>query len=459
MKMDWQKLLSPQRLGKKEPDKITLGRSPFQQDFDRIVFSPAFRRMQDKAQVFPLADNDYVHTRLTHSMEVSCVGRSLGTAVGAAICERHKLRDIQPSDIGAIVAAAGLAHDIGNPPLGHSGEESIRYWFTHSHLAADLKKNMSPKEQADIASYEGNAQGFRVLCKLQMPDNPGGMQLTCATLAAFAKYPAESLLKERRSSVSTKKFNFFQAERELFRNVAETTGLLPLSGNSDDYCWCRHPLAWLVEAADDISYRIVDFEDAWVMGIIDYSELKELFMKFVERPAEITGKLDRLSSKELKVQFLRARVINTLVSEVIEIFLKWEDKILEGTLERSLIELIPSSEAITEIYERSYRDVYNFPRAVQIEVAGYELTQGLLDVFVSCVNEVAAAKREKRPPMHRNFKIIQLIPQEFCHVDDPEWQNNDYVRLMSVLDFICSMTDSRAVSLFKKIKGISLPGQ
>ncbi len=459
MKMDWQKLLSPQRLGKEAPDKIAPGRSPFQQDFDRIVFSPAFRRMQDKAQVFPLADNDYVHTRLTHSMEVSCVGRSLGSAVGAGICERHKLKDIQPSDVGAIVAAAGLAHDIGNPPLGHSGEEAIRYWFRHSPLAAEMKKDMTEKEQNDIANYEGNAEGFRVLCTLQMPDNPGGMQLTCPTLAAFAKYPVESYVKNRPEGTASKKFNFFQTERELFRTVAETTGLISLSRDAGDYCWCRHPLAWLVEAADDISYRIVDFEDAWVMGIIDYGELKDIFMKFAAEPVSTTGKLQSLSSKALKVQFLRARAINCLVGETIEIFEKWEDEILSGTLDRPLIELIPSAETMREIYDRSFRDVYNFPRAVQIEVAGYELTQGLLDVFVSCVNEVAAARREGRNPMHRNFKIIQLIPQEYCNPDSHEWQHNSYIRLMSVLDFICSMTDTRAVSLFKKIKGISLPGQ
>ncbi|MDD3116631.1 MAG: deoxyguanosinetriphosphate triphosphohydrolase [Lentisphaerae bacterium] len=458
-KMCWDKLLSPHRLGKCHPDVVAPGRSPFQQDFDRIVFSPAFRRLQDKAQVFPLADNDYVHTRLTHSMEVSCVGRSLGTAAGAKICAKHKLDNILPSDIGAIVAAAGLAHDIGNPPLGHSGEEAIRYWFKNSPLVTEMKKNMSTKEQADIAAFEGNAQGFRVLAKLQMPDNPGGMQLTCATLAAFAKYPVESYIKTRPEGVSSKKFNFFQAERELFRKVAEITGLISYSENSDDYCWCRHPLAWLVEAADDISYRIVDFEDAWVMGIIDYSELKELFLKLIENADEVNKKLEMMSSRELAVQFLRAKAIGCLVTEVIEAFDKWEDEILTGTLQQPLIELIPSAETLQEIYQRSLVDVYNFPRAVEIEVAGYELTEGLLDVFVSCVNEVAEAIRKNRSPLHRNKKIIQLIPGSVNMQKNPEWLDNSYYRLLTVLDFISGMTDTRAVVLFKKIKGISLPGE
>ncbi len=180
-------------------------------------------------------------------------------------------------------------------------------------------------------------------------------------------------------------------------------------------------------------------------------------MAFVDDSSK--EKLNRLSSKALKVQFLRARAISRLVSETIDIFNQYEDEILSGTLDRPLIELIPCADTMEKIYQRSLKDVYNFPRAVEIEVAGYELTQGLLDVFVSCVNEVATAKREGRKPAHRNFKIIQLIPQEYCNPELPEWQNNDYVRLMSVLDFICSMTDTRAVSLFKKIKGISLPGQ
>ncbi len=459
IKMNWVKLLSPHRLGKDEPDIVTPGRSPFLQDFDRIVFSPAFRRLQDKAQVFPLADNDYVHTRLTHSMEVSCIGRSLGTAAGARICERHDLNGIQPSDIGAIVAAAGLAHDIGNPPLGHSGEEAIRYWFKSSTLATEMKKTMTQKEQADIAGFDGNAQGFRVLAKLQMPDNPGGMQLTCATLAAFTKYPVESYVANRPSGVSAKKFNFFQSERELFRQVAETTGLLKYQGDTDDYCWCRHPLAWLVEAADDIAYRIVDFEDAWVMGIIDYSELKELFMKFVEDPIVAEKKLKAMSSRELKVQFLRAKAIGALISEVSDAFDQYEDEILSGNLDCPLIELIPNAAPLAQIYERSFADVYNFPRAVEIEVAGYELTEGLLDVFVSCVNEVADAIREQREPLHRNKKIIQLMPGSIMLQKDPTWLNNHYFRLLTVLDFISGMTDSRAVALFKKIKGISLPGE
>lgn len=459
IKMDWLKLLSPHRLGKAEPDIVTPGRSPFLQDFDRIVFSPAFRRLQDKAQVFPLADNDYVHTRLTHSMEVSCIGRSLGTAVGAKICERHDLKGIQPSDIGAIVAAAGLAHDIGNPPLGHSGEEAIRYWFINSPLAAEMKKTMTVKEQADIAGYDGNAQGFRVLAKLQMPDNPGGMQLTCATLAAFTKYPVESYVQDRPSGVSARKFSFFQAERELFRQVAEITGLIKDQANSGYYCWCRHPLTWLVEAADDIAYRIIDFEDGWVMGIIDYAELRELFMKFVENPDEAEKKLEAMSSRELQVQFLRAKAIGSLVSEVIDVFDQWEDEILSGTLDRPLIELIPNAATLAQIYKRSYDDVYNFPRAVEIEVAGYELTEGLLDVFISCVNEVADAIGKNREPLHRNKKIIQLIPGSTMFLKNPEWLNNHYFRLLTVLDFISGMTDSRAVALFKKIKGISLPGE
>ncbi|MFA7232271.1 MAG: dNTP triphosphohydrolase, partial [Victivallaceae bacterium] len=217
--MEWKKLLSSKRLGKETPEKVAPGRSPFQQDFDRIVFSSAFRRLQDKAQVFPLAANGYVRTRLTRSMEVSCIGRSLGAGAGVFIAANHDIGNIQPSDIGAIVAAASLSHDIGNPPLGHSGEEAIRYWFCNSDIAKAMRRDMTAKQCADIERYEGNAQGFRVLARLQMPDNPGGMQLTCATLGAFTKYPVESYVRDLPGGVASKKFNFFQLDRELFAEV------------------------------------------------------------------------------------------------------------------------------------------------------------------------------------------------------------------------------------------------
>ncbi len=446
--MDWKQLLSAQRLGKNEATDIVRGRSPFQQDFDRIVFSSAFRRLQDKAQVFPLAENDYVRTRLTHSMEVACVGRSLGTGVGARICnKKNGIAKIQPSDIGAIVAAACLAHDIGNPPMGHSGEDAIRDWFHNSTIGKSMAKKMTDKERADIENYEGNAQGFRVLSKLEMSDNNGGMQLTSATLATFAKYPIEAANIKKLSTIGAKKFNFFQDDRELFAEVAANTGLQKLSGY--DYAWSRHPLVFLVEAADDISYHIVDFEDGHKLGIISYKDIEELFMNVIKK-RKVRAHVKTLSDPMLKVEFLRAKAIGEIIQQVIKVFMKNHKEILAGELNQPLIELIPSAEALKVIKERSKKDIYTYQRAVEIEAAGFELTEGLLNTFVAAINDCA---ENGECASCRNKKMIQLIPEKYHST------NNDrtYIRLLRLLDFISSMTDSYAVALYKKIKGISLP--
>lgn len=452
--MDWKKLLSSKRLGKTDADIVSFGRSPFQQDFDRIVFSSAFRRMQDKAQVFPLADNDHVRTRLTHSLECSCVGRSLGSKAGVFIKQNFDLGDIQPSDIGAVVAAAALAHDIGNPPLGHSGEESIRYWFANSPAAAEIRDWMSVKERADIERYEGNAQGFRVLSRLQMPDNEGGMQLTCATLAAFTKYPMESYVKNPPPGVTSKKFNFFQQDKELFAEVAENTGLKKLSDT--EYCWARHPLAFLVEAADDICYNIVDFEDSFRMGIISYEELKKRFCAIIKNP-KIEKQLKHLQNNNRRVEMLRAKTLGKLVEEVSEVFIRHHDAMLNGDLHESLVELIESADEMQDIVKRSYEDIYTYQAAAEIEAAGFELTEGLLEVFVSSANDVARSGYDNAS--YRSRKTMLLLPRKYWDENDEEWRRNHYMRVMNILDYISGMTDSYAVSLFKKIKGISLPGR
>lgn len=449
--MDWTKLLSLKRLGKHKPDLITPGRSPFQQDFDRIVFSSAFRRMQDKAQVFPLAENDNVRTRLTHSLECSCVARSLGAQAGVLISKLTGMKNIQPSDIGAVVAAAALAHDIGNTPLGHSGEEAIRHWFSKSPIAADMRKQMNCKECADIERYEGNAQGFRVLARLQMPDNPGGMQLTCATLATFAKYPVESYVESAVSGIATKKFNFFQQDKELFAEVAETTGLQQEPGEA--YCWKRHPLVFLVEAADDICYNIVDFEDSYRMGIIDFADLRDNFCEIIN-DKQVRLKADKLD-RHRQVEMLRAKALGKLIQEVAEAFKAHHDTILAGDLNQPLIELIDSAPIMQRIIQRSVDDIYTFKPAVEIEAAGFELTKGLLDAFVTGANDIA---KNGDKASYRSRKLMLLLPDRY-------WKENimpcstPYNRLLGILDYIAGMTDSYAVLLFKKIRGISLPGR
>ena len=447
--MNWEKLLSSKRLGRNEADIIRPGRSPFQQDFDRIIFSSAFRRLQDKAQVFPLAENDYVRTRLTHSLESSSIGRSLGSLAGQYLCEKYNL-DLQPSDIGAITGAAALAHDIGNPPLGHSGEEAIRHWFDHSPVVAEDRAQMSELERADISRFEGNAQGFRVLAKLQMPDNPGGMQLTCATLGAFTKYPVESKVENAPKSASFKKFNFFQADKELFSEVAEATGLKRYPYG--DYCWARHPLAFLVEAADDICYHIVDFEDGRMLNIISYDELEKLFLKIIDDP-DIKSRVDVIDSETRKVELLRAKALGVLVREVIDAFKKHEEQALAGELTCPLLDLIPSRETMKEIIDISGKKIYTYRRAVEIEAAGYELTEGLLNAFYPCIQDWTVNGKDN--VSYRTKKMLQLIPDHYYKFDC----SDRYYRLMCLLDFISGMTDSYAVSLFKKIRGISLPGR
>ena len=337
--MNWRKLLTSRRLGEKGAESVTWGRSPFQQDFDRVVFASAFRRLGDKTQVFPLPASDYVRNRLTHSLESASVGRSLGSIAGAFICGNGDAGNIQPSDVGAIVAAAALAHDIGNPPLGHCGEDAIADWFANSPVAIQTRYLMDEWECTDISSYDGNAQGFRVLARLEAPEKLGGLQLTCATLGAFAKYPAGSLSRSR-GSAAKRKFSFFKADSELFARVAEATGMLP--AGSESFGWKRHPLAFLVEAADDLTYRIVDFEDAHRLGIISYREVEEHFMSIVD-DSRLREQLDRASDDLRRVEILRAKAIGKLVRECVSAFKKYCPEIMHGELDAPLIDLIPSS--------------------------------------------------------------------------------------------------------------------
>ena len=453
--MQWEKLLSPARLGKSRSEPLNALRSPFQRDYDRIVFSSAFRRLQDKTQVFPLAGSDYVRTRLTHSLEAGCVGRSLGAAIGDGIVQCHGLTNIHPSHIGDIVAAACLAHDIGNPPFGHSGEDAIRHWFVNSGEARQVTPLLSEAERADFEKFEGNAQGFRILTRLQMPDNDGGLQLTCATLGAFAKYPvaAHPPRKPDDCRASTKKFSFFQAEAALFAEVAERTGLLART----DGGWCRHPLAFVVEAADDICYRLVDFEDGVQLGLISYEEASEAYAevignrKYLESAAKMQGEQEG-------VEFLRAMTIGKVIEQATAVFLENEEAILAGEFEASLISRTPASVPLKKIVERSRKRLYANPRGLEIEAAGFEVIGGLLDLFVKAVEALAAAcaKGEGIPPRWHN--LLQIIPEAFIGPDRIP-APDAYTRLLRMTDYVSGMTDSSAVSLYKKLRGISLPGQ
>jgi len=450
--MNWPQLLCAERLGR-EPRRraVDPARSEFRRDADRITFSTAFRRLQDKTQVFPLADNDYVRTRLTHSLEVASVARSLGARAGAFVCKAHALADIHGSDFGDIAAAAALAHDLGNPPFGHSGEDAIRHWFLHSPIAAAASELLSEKERSDIAHYEGNAQGFRLITRLQMPDNPG-LQLTHATLGAFTKYPRESTIPDSPArGASAKKFGFYQSEREFFSEVAEHCGLLRRTPEAA--WWCRHPLAFLVEAADDICYRLVDFEDGFRLGHLSYEEVRDHFSALLPE-AHRPRRLNDAQSDGRRVQILRDVAIGHAIEEAADVFCEHEAEILAGAFDQPLIDAVPSHAAWSAIQQRSVETIYATTRGVEIEAAGFEVLGGLLDVFVSALHDLATNER----PSPRSRKLLCLVPPENIgtgRVPDAD----PYRRLLKMLDFVSGMTDRYAVSLYKKVRGISLPGQ
>jgi dGTPase len=447
--VNWQQLLCSDQLGRSKPGRREAARSDFQRDSDRIIFSSAFRRLQDKTQVFPLAENDFARTRLTHSLEVASVGRSLGTRVGAGICARHDLGGLHESDFGAIVHAAALGHDLGNPPFGHSGEDAIQHWFqSDSTHACAAREGLSAAETADIARYEGNAQGFRILTRLQMPDNTGGLQLTHATLGAFTKYPHASLTGPvEHSGASLKKFGYFHDEREYFAEVAQRCGLIRRAPE----CWARHPLAFLVEAADDICYRLVDYEDGARLGHLSYAEVRDAFLAIIT-PARHPRNLDGMTSEKAAIEMLRAMAIGECLSQCTALFLDSESDLLAGKFDTPLTDLIPAAPALTAIQKHSRETIYSTKRGVEIEIAGYEVLGGLLDVFMSAVNDIAAHGDNAS---NRSRKLDSQLPAE-CRSAARE--AGPYLRLMRMLDFVSGMTDSYAVALYRRVKGIALPG-
>jgi len=451
--MQWQQLLSRARLGSREPPRASSARTDFQRDFDRVVFSSAFRRMQDKTQVFPLSKVDYVRTRLTHSLEASSIGRSLGTLVGEQVIARHQLRGFESADFGSIVAAACLAHDIGNPPFGHSGEDAIRHWAHTGEYGERRVAMLQGSEREDFLSFEGNAQGFRIITRLQNPDNDGGLQLTCATLAAFTKYPRESWVGGSRfDGVSAKKQGFTAADRGAFETVAATVGLI--ARGNHHAMWCRHPLAFLVEAADDISYRVIDIEDGYRLGHFTYQEVLDLFWPMVSDQARQRPRLEHIRDPKDRVEFLRAKVINEVIRQVVDGFMDNEAAILAGRFDVPLLEELPLRSALDALIENARQRIYCAPEVVSIQAAGFQVVGDLLDRFTQVVDDVAHRGEQASP---RSRMLIRLVPEQFIGPErvptaDP------YRRLLLLTDFVSGMTDSYAVSLYKKVNGISLPG-
>ena len=443
--MNWEQLLSLKRFGdtKKRPraaqDETRLG---FDVDFDRIIFSSAFRSLQDKTQVIPLSETDFVHTRLTHSLEVSVVGRTLGRRVGKVLLERHpSLVELGYTfnDFGAIVAAASVTHDIGNPPFGHSGEKAIGEYFKSGN-GAKYKDYLSAKEYQDLIDFEGNANGFKILTESREGIS-GGLRLSYATLGAFLKYPKESLPKKPTNHIVDKKYGFFQTDKEAFLEVVTELGMKPKS-TTKDVSFYRHPLAYLVEAADDICYTIIDFEDGINLGLIDEEYALEYLIKLVKDTID-SKKYHTLKHKTDRISYLRALAIGVLINEAVDLFLANETSILNGTFQKSLLDKCAYEAQINDILKISIAKIYKSKEVVEKEIAGYRIIADLLDVFVTALNNKFDGKSS-------NFDILvlNLLPKEY---QAPTV--NLYSRILQVCSYVSRISDSYAIRMHKKLTG------
>jgi dGTPase len=458
--MEWQTLYSARRSGSENrtansPETI---RNSFLRDYDRIVFSSAFRRLQNKTQVFPLPGPVFVHNRLTHSLEVASVGRSLGKAVGDALAERYSgesedFKEFYKYELPSVIAAACLAHDIGNPPFGHSGEDAIRVFFRQ--LEGERKKrfedNLSPNQQRDLLFFEGNANAFRTLTHNFNESIAGGFRLTYATLASIIKYPSDSLNGFNKTQLVTKKSGFFDPEVNTYKSIAEALNIPQPDITKNVFS--RHPFVFLVEAADDVCYRVIDFEDAHRLNIISKQTIKELFLSFFDEETgydsrdRVEATFNSINDDNQKIQFLRAKLIGFLIFRMRDVFMQHEQELLSGTLSRSLIDYLPDREKqlIKKIDAFSVEHIYNHRSVVEIEIAGYNVIGGLLEEFVGAVLNPTNSKSEK---------LLQLISKQFLISGKPELLYDD---ILSVVDYIAGMTDLYAVDIYRKITGITFP--
>lgn len=440
--MNWQQLLSSQRPNQQR-NFHELSRSAFEQDYDRIIFSHPFRRLQDKTQVHPLPEDDFVHTRLTHSLEVSSVGRSLGKKVGEIILNKNPDLSKHTSlfDFGAIVAAGSLAHDLGNPPFGHSGEDAISDFFIHHPFGKSLQAKVTEAQWADLINFEGNAQGFRILNKKEY-----GFKLTHATLGAFTKYPCPALFNGRdKSKKSQKKYGFFATEATLFKEVADQIGLV----NKDKFVWSRHPLAFLVEAADDICYSIIDLEDGCRLGLLTFEEVIELFSPILKDKLD-KKKLSYKSGLNEKLGILRAMVIGELIEAATKVFIENEENILNGTFDEALTDQCEHKGALKTINKISVEKIYRARHVVEIEGAGFEILPGLLEEFGKASDALLKKNLEKK-----YINLSKLFPIETTQAILAK-PDNIYLQFREVVDFISGLTDKHALSLYRKIKGFEI---
>ncbi len=441
--MDWNKLISAKRLGSKnrKPLSPEMVRTEFQRDYDRLIFSSAFRRLQNKTQVFPLPGSVFVHNRLTHSLEVASIGKSLGNMLSLRLKEEKNIDNPALYELGTIVSAACLAHDLGNPPFGHSGELSISKYFSEGE-GRKFQDKVSAQEWSDLLHFEGNANAFRLLTHQFEGKRSGGFALTYSTLASLIKYPFPSTAYPNK-----KKYGFFSSDMESYEIIASELGLQEL--DSEKFVFARHPLVFLVEAADDIAYQLMDLEDAMKLRILSAEETENLFLNFFDKEKDksffemLRSVYNEISDNNERIAFLRANVVGKLVSETTDVFMKNHDEILNGSFQASLIKNLTefSGEAIKKVSKISVEKIYRNPDVITIELSGYKILGSLISEFIDAVFN---------PSSDYSKKVLSLMPEQY------KYRNDDtYNKIQSVLDFISGMTDLYAQKLYRDINGIS----
>jgi dGTPase len=457
--MTWEKIISYNRFGMTQ-SSLSGHRSEFIRDYDRIIFMSAFRRLQDKTQVFPLPGNVFVHNRLTHSLEVASVGRSLGTVVGRDIIvpklhsEDSATQNFYLNDLSGVIASACLAHDVGNPAFGHSGEKAIAYFFEKNRSeeieGISLKDYFTEPQWNDLISFEGNANALRHLTKAFIGKLDGGQRLTYLTLASILKYPCESMAVSK-SETHRKKYGFFQSEKEVFTSICHEFGF-PI--NKGPFIWSRrHPFVFLVEAADDICYRIIDMEDAHRIKILGKEEVSHFFLNLISElnPNPLSIKrtkevLSKIGDANESIAYLRTKCIGELVEAAARVFSNNMDEILNGTWNGSLIgETEKFCPSLLEIQDISVNKIYNHHSVIEVELAGYNVMSEILQVFVPAILKKQRSNMEK--------KSLLLIPDQFNHSVEA---GKAYEKVMGVLDFVSGMTDGYATELYRKMKGIEI---
>ena len=443
--MEWKQLISNKRFGQEHKHAERHDdRSEFKRDYDRLIFSSAFRRLQNKTQVFPLPGSIFVHNRLTHSLEVASVGMSIGNDISRRVIQkRPELKETLVEEIGTIVSAACLAHDLGNPPFGHSGEKAIQTFFSEGP-GQKIKSMVSSEFWDDITHFEGNANAFRILTHRFKGRRQGGFVMTYSMLASIVKYPFASSLAGNHG-----KFGFFASEAESYRKIADELGISCKSAPGEPLKYARHPLVYMVEAADDICYEIMDIEDSHKLKILSYAETEHLLLSFFDE--DIQQKIrqriidEELTDENEKVVYMRASVIGKLENECVAAFLAHEEEILAGTFEGSLIDHISERQkkAYQECEKISYSKIYQSKPVLDIELSGYQIMATLMEVFIeAAVN----------PSRFYSKQLLRRVSSQY----DIENENLEE-RIMAVLDYISGMTDIYALDIYQKINGISLP--